>query len=60
MCSINVVLETTLQVPPHSEIETGRVPQAASNQTWMVENIKQDRSACMVARTVVKTPQPQG
>ena len=32
--SLNIVLESTLQVPPHSEIETiGRVPQAASNKT---------------------------
>ena len=54
-CSVNVVLEATLQVPPHSEIETtGRVPQAASNQTWIVENNRQDRSACMVARAVVR------
>ena len=53
--SLNVVLESTLQVPPHSEIETvGRVPQAASNKTWMVESSKQGRCACMVARAVVK------
>ena len=67
ICSVNVVLEAILQVPPYSEIETtGRVPQAVSNWTWMVENIKQERSACMVARAIVrrcggstKTPQPQ-
>ena len=57
-------------MPPHSEIKTiERVSQAASNRTWMVENIKQERSACMVARAIVrlcggstnnKTPQPQG
>ena len=53
--SLNVVLESTLQVPPHSEIETiGRVPQAASNKTWKVESSKQGRCACMVARAVVK------
>ena len=52
---INVVLENTLQVPPHSEIETmGRVPPNASNEIWMVESSKQERNACMVARAVVK------
>lgn len=40
---------------PHSEIEiTGRVPQVASNWTWMMENIKQERSICMVASAVVR------
>ena len=53
--SLNVVLESTLQVPPHSEIEIiRRVPQAASNKTWMVGSRKQGRCACMMARAVVK------
>ena len=51
----NVVLDNTLQVPPHSEIETiGRVPPSASNAIWMVESSKQERNACMVARAIVK------
>lgn len=55
---INVVLENTIQMPPHSEIETtGRVPPTTPNEIWMVENSKQERNACMVARAIVK---PEG
>ena len=54
----NVVLENTVQMPPHSEIETtGRVPPTTPNEIWIVENSKQERNACMVARAIVK---PEG
>ena len=42
----NVVLENTVQMPPHSEIETtGRVPPTTPNEIWTVENSKQERNA---------------
>ena len=64
ICSVNVVLEAILQVPPHSEIEkAGKLHPI--HWTWMVENMLQERSACVVARIIVrrcgdstKTPQP--
>lgn len=52
--TISVVLDSTIQIPAHSEIEVmGRIPVSATTGTWMVEGRKQ-HSPVMVARAVVK------
>ena len=51
---VNVVLDSPLQVAPHSEIEVmGRVPDSINERTWIVEG-QVKRSPVLVARAVVK------
>ena len=54
-CLINVVLDSTLQIPSCSEVEVmRRIPIAATHETWIVEGNTQRQSAVMVARAIVE------
>ena len=55
---VSVILDSNLNIPPCSELETiAKVPESANSSTWILESNPIGRNAVLVARTLVKPVQ---
>ena len=55
---VSVILDSNLNIPPCSELETiAKVPESANSSTWILESNPTGRNAVLVARTLVKPVQ---
>ena len=53
--NLNLILQESLTIPPHSEIEViGHTPDSATQKLWAVQGKQSKRCAVMVARALVE------